>query len=71
MKAREHLANTYRQIVRTDLLLGAMYDDWVRAGAVCCPVCMFGATWTRLEEKQERRRTWARQLREKLERDSR
>lgn len=71
MKARQHLEHLERRIAEGDVALIRMATHFDEVNGVCCPGCMFGRQWYALEEKQERRRRWADQLRAKIERDSR
>lgn len=45
-------------IARQQAKLDGMERQWRNAGALCCPACMFGSDYSKVEEKLERQLAW-------------
>ena len=45
-------------IARQQAKLDGMEREWRNAGALCCPACMFGSDYSKVEEKLERQLAW-------------
>lgn len=58
MSARDQLLYLDAAIARTEARIDAMDREWYAEGALCCPGCMFGATYYAAEKKLERQQAW-------------
>ena len=60
MNSRRHaeLINLRANITRLVRQLDDMRDQWEADNAPCCPNCMFGEGWRRVEDALRRRARW-------------
>lgn len=58
LNARAQLALLDAAIARTEARIDAMTQEWRDEGALCCPGCMFGSTYSVVEAKLERQQAW-------------